>query len=65
MDTLIYKDGVREVLCPYSNGRPGLLIQDNFGAHLTDASVQSIYNIGLELEFIPAGYKAVLQLIDK
>jgi hypothetical protein len=65
MDTLVYKDWVREVLCPYFNGRPGLLLQDNFNAHLTNASINSVNNIGIDLEFIPAGYTAVLQPIDK
>jgi hypothetical protein len=56
MDTLVYKDWVREVLCPYFNDRPGLLIQDNFSDHLASASINSVNNIGINLEFIPAGY---------
>jgi hypothetical protein len=65
MDTPVYKDWVREVLRPYFNCRPGLLIQDNFSVHLTNASINSVNNIGVDLEFILAGYTAVLQLIDK
>ncbi len=60
MDTPVYKDWVIEVLCPYFNGRPGLLIQDNFSVHLTNASINSVNSIGVELEFNPAGYTAVL-----
>jgi hypothetical protein len=65
MDTPVYKDWVREVLCPYFNGRPGLLLPDNFSAHLTNASINSVNNIGIDIEFIPAGYTAVLQPIDE
>jgi hypothetical protein len=64
MDINIYKDLVREGLHPYFYCRPGYLIQDNFSAHVADAAVQSVYDIGADLDFVPAGYTAALQPMD-
>jgi hypothetical protein len=47
------------------NGREGYLLQDAFSVHAKEENVTVLQCGGVEVEFIPAGYTAVLQVLDK
>ena len=65
LDSTTYKQWVREVLLPYMDGRDGYLIQDGFSVHQKEDNVIALQRSGVEVDFIPAGYTAVLQVMDK
>ncbi len=50
---------------PYFNGWPGIVLEDNFSVHLLNTAIQALNNVGVEAEFLPAGYTAVSQPLDK
>jgi hypothetical protein len=47
------------------NGREGYLLQDAFSVHAKEENVTVLQCGGVEVEFIPAGYTVVLQVLDK
>ncbi len=47
------------------NGQHGYLLQDQFSAHLNDENLIVAHGAGVEAEFIPAGYTACFQVLDK
>jgi len=65
LDSTIYKQWVREVVLPFMDGRDGYLIQDGFSVHQKEDNVIALQRGGVEVEIIPAGYTAVLQVMDK
>jgi transposase-like protein len=65
LDSATYKQWVREVVLPYTDGRDAYLIQDSFSVHAKEENVIVLQHGGVEVEFIPAGYTAVLQVLDK
>jgi hypothetical protein len=65
LDSTMYKQWVREVLLPYMDGRDGYLIQDGFSVHQKEDNIIALQRGGVEVDFIPAGYTAVLQVLDK
>jgi len=65
LDSATYKQWVREVVLPYTDGRDAYLIQDSFSVHGKEENVIVLQHGGVEVEFIPAGYTAVLQVLDK
>jgi|LakMenEpi03Aug12_release.lakeMendotaPanAssembly.Ray.scaffolds.fasta_scaffold240978_2 transposase-like protein len=64
-DISTYKDWVSQVVAPYFDGRPGIVLQDNFSVHLNNTAMRSLNDVGIQAEFLPAGYTAVLQPLDK
>jgi hypothetical protein len=60
-----YQKWVREVVLPYLNGREGYLLQDAFLVHAKEENITVLQCTGVEVEFIPTGYTAVLQVLDK
>jgi hypothetical protein len=65
MDLDKYQLWVREVLVPYLNGRYGYLLQDQFSARMKEENIATTQRAGVEVDFIPAGYTACLQVLDK
>ena len=70
MDTAVYQEWVFAVLLPYSRQRQQqqkncYLLQDQFSVHLKEENVNLVNGIGMEVDFIPAGYTACLQVMDK
>jgi hypothetical protein len=65
MDSDKYQLWVREVLVPYLNGRYGYLLQDQFSVHMKEENIATTQRAGVEVDFIPAGYTACLQVLDK
>jgi len=65
MDSDKYQLWVREVLVPYLNGRYGYLLQDQFSVHMKEENIATTQRAGVEVDFIPAGYTAYLQVLDK
>jgi len=65
MDSDKYQLWVREVLVPYLNGRYGYLLQDQFSVHMKEENIAATQRAGVEVDFIPAGYTACLQVLDK
>ncbi len=61
LDSTTYQKWDREVVLPYLNGREGYLLQDAFSIHAKDENVTVLQHAGVEVEFIPAGYTAVLE----
>jgi hypothetical protein len=56
---------VKKVLKPHvQNANQALLLLDHFSVHLTSEFVQSINDLGVNIEYIPAGYTCVLQPVD-
>jgi hypothetical protein len=56
---------VEKVLKPHvQNANQALLLLDHFSVHLTSEFVQSINDLGVNIEYIPAGYTCVLQPVD-
>jgi hypothetical protein len=53
------------VVMPYFDGRPDIVLQDNFSVHLNNMAIQSLNDVGVQVEFLPAGYTAVLQPLNK
>jgi hypothetical protein len=65
LDSDKYQMWVREVLAVHLNGRYGYLLQDQFSVHLKDENLMAAQRAGVEVDFIPAGYTACLQVLDK
>jgi hypothetical protein len=65
MDLYMYQLWVREVLVPYLNGQYGYLLQDQFSVHMKERNIVTTQRAGVEVDFIPAGYTACLQVLDK
>ena len=65
MDSDKYQLWVREVLVPYLNGRYGYLLQDQFSVHMKEENIATTQRAGVEVDFIPVGYTACLQVLDK
>jgi hypothetical protein len=65
LDTENYQTWVREVLAVHLNGWHGYLFQDQFSVHLKDDNLIVAHRAGVEVEFIPAGYTACSQVLDK
>jgi transposase-like protein len=65
LDSDKYQTWIREVLSVYLNGRYGYLLQDQFSVHLKEENVMAAQRAGVEVDFIPAGYTACLQVLDK
>jgi len=47
------------------NGKEGYLLQDAFSVHAKEENATVLQCSGVEVEFIPAGYTAVLQVLEK
>ncbi len=41
------------------------MLQDNFLVHLNNMAIRSLNDVGVQAEFLPAGYTAVSQPLDK
>jgi hypothetical protein len=65
LDSTMYQVQVREVVLLYLNGREGYLLQDASSVHAKEENFTVLQCGGVEVEFIPAGYTAVLQVLDK
>ncbi len=65
MDSSTYKQWVAEVVAPYFNGRPGCILQDNFSVHLKQSNITTLNNIGVDVDYILAGYTPILEVMDK
>lgn len=65
MDSATYNKWAREVILPFFNGRPGYLLQDQFSIHMNEENLHLIQQAGIEVDFIPAGHTACLQVLDK
>jgi hypothetical protein len=64
-DITTYKDWISQVVVPYFDGCPGIVLQDNFSVHLNNKAIRSLNDVRVQAEFLPAGYTAVLQPLDK
>jgi hypothetical protein len=64
-DTTTYKDSVSQVVVPYFNVQPGIVLQDNFSIHLNNTAILALNNVSVEAELLPSGYTAVLQPLYK
>jgi hypothetical protein len=65
LDTENYQTWVREMLAVHLNGQHGHLLQDKFSVHRKDENLIAAHRAGVEVEFIPAGYTACCQVLDK
>jgi hypothetical protein len=56
---------IEKVLAPYvRDAQKALLLVDHFSVHLTSEFVKSANNLGVDVDFVPAGYTCVLQPVD-
>ena len=62
-------DGLRQVSVVGDgsalNGQYGYLLQDQFSVHMKEENIATTQRAGVEVDFIPAGYTACLQVLDK
>lgn len=53
------------MLKPYiQDAQKAFLLVDHFKVHLTSEFVKSVNNLGVDIDYIPAGYTCVLQPVD-
>lgn len=56
---------IEKVLKPYvRDAEKAFLLIDHFKVHLTSEFVQSVNDLGVDVDYIPAGYTCVLQPVD-
>jgi hypothetical protein len=56
---------IEKVLEPYvRDADKALLLLDHFLAHLTSSFVKAINDLGVDVDYVPAGYTCVLQPVD-
>jgi hypothetical protein len=56
---------IEKVLAPYvRDARKALLLVDHFSVHLSSGFVTSVNDLGVDVDFVPAGYTCVLQPVD-
>jgi hypothetical protein len=56
---------IEKVLAPYvRNAEKAFLLVDHFSVHLTSEFVNSANDLGVDVDFVPAGYTCVLQPVD-
>jgi hypothetical protein len=67
MDGVAYKDWVQDVVAPYAEQQNNriYLLQDQFSIHTNADNITALQTIGVEVDFIPADYTPVLQVMDK
>ncbi len=67
MDGIAYKDWAQHVVVPYAEQHNNriYLLQDQFSVHMNADNITALQTIGVEVDFIPAGYTPVLQVMDK
>jgi hypothetical protein len=67
MDGAAYQIWVQRVLAPYAAAHNNKIyfLQDMFSIHLHNNSITALNHLGIEVDFIPAGYTQALQLMDK
>jgi len=67
MDGATYQIWVQRVLAPYAAAHNNkiYLLQDMFSVHLHNNSITALNRLGIEVDYIPAGYTPVLQPMDK
>ncbi len=61
-DITTYKDWVSQVVAPYFDRCPGIVLQDNFSVHLNNTAIWSLNNVRVQAEFLPAGYLTKVSL---
>jgi hypothetical protein len=56
---------IEKVLKPYvQDADKAFLLLDHFSAHLTSSFVKAINDLGVDVDYVPAGYTCVLQPVD-
>jgi hypothetical protein len=56
---------IKKVLAPYvRDTEKALLLEDHFLVHLSSQFVNSANDLGVDVDFVPAGYTCVLQPVD-
>jgi hypothetical protein len=67
MDGPIYQSWVQCIFGPYAAAHCNriYLLQDQFSVHLHNNSITALNYLGIEVDYIPAGYTPVLQPMDK
>jgi hypothetical protein len=56
---------IEKILKPYlRDAEKSFLLVDHFSVHLNSEFVNSVNNLGCDVDFIPAGYTCVLQPVD-
>ena len=66
MDGATYQIWVQHVLAPYAAAHNNkiYLLQDMFSVHLLNNSITALNRLGIEVDYIPAGYTPVLQPME-
>jgi hypothetical protein len=67
MDGEAFQDWIQWVVWPYVelHNNSLYLLLDQFSVHMQHNNTFQLQQIGIEVDFIPAGYTPVLQVLDK
>ncbi len=67
MDREPFQEWVQCIVCPYGgvHNNSLYLLLDQFSAHMQCNNTFTMQQIGIEVDFIPAGYTPVLQVLVK
>ena len=64
MDEVLMLDWIKNVLRPFTDRNPSLLVMDSYRAHLTDKVKKELRKANCDLAIIPGGCTSVLQPLD-
>ncbi len=64
-DETVVSKWIEQVLQPYVEGHDNaFLLVDQFSVHMTQSFRDQCYKLGIDVDYIPAGYTCVLQPVD-